>query len=106
MALLRFHKSSSKGAIRYFEERASKPDERAPSSSTQYELASKKLVALEQSFIIQHETNKQLALQISELHNEIVGLNRELNFYQNITQGTGSSELQIRDFYLSPAPLG
>ncbi len=71
----------------------------------QYELASKKLVALEQSFIIQHETNKQLALQISELHNEIVGLNRELNFYQNITQGTGSSELQIRDFYLSPAPL-
>jgi len=71
----------------------------------QYELASQKLVALEQSFVIQHETGKQLELQISELHNEIVELNRELNFYQNITQGSGSSELQIRDFYLSPDPI-
>ena len=72
----------------------------------QYDLTSKKLVDQEQSSVIQHETDKQLKLQISELNNEIVELNRELNFYQNITQGSGSSELQIRDFYLSPDPAG
>jgi hypothetical protein len=66
---------------------------------------SKKLLTQEQSLVIQQETDKQLQIQISELQNEIVELNRELNFYQNITQGSGSSELQIRDFHLSPDPI-
>lgn len=49
---------------------------------------------------IQKVTDEQIQLQLSKLQSEIVTLNKELMFYQNITQGTGNSKLQIRELNL------
>lgn len=50
---------------------------------------------------IQKITDQQLQLQLSKLQSEIVTLNKDLMFYQNVTQGTGDSKLQIRELHLS-----
>ena len=49
---------------------------------------------------IQKVTDEQLQLQLSKLQSEIVILNKDLMFYQNVTQGTGDSKLQIRELHL------
>lgn len=54
----------------------------------------------QQLLAIQTETDKQLQQRINTLQNNAVELNKALLFYQNITQGTGSSKLQIREFEL------
>jgi len=51
---------------------------------------------------IQKVTDEQLQLQLSKLQSEIVTLNKDLMFYQNVTQGTGDSKLQIRELQLRP----
>lgn len=48
-----------------------------------------------------HQTTvQQLQNQLLQLQNKTIELDKELLFYQNITQGNSSSELQIRDFQL------
>lgn len=53
-----------------------------------------------QSFAIQQVTYQQLQQQVATLQSDIVHLNAELMFYQNVTQGTSSSKLQIRQLHL------
>lgn len=48
-----------------------------------------------------HEaTTAQLENRLQQLQQKVIDLNKELLFYQNITQGTGSSELQVRELQL------
>jgi len=50
---------------------------------------------------IQQATDQQLQQQLVELQNKVITLNKELVFYQSITQGNTSSKLQVREFQLS-----
>ena len=49
---------------------------------------------------IQQATDEQLQLQLTQLQNDIVLLNKELMFYQSITQGISDTKLQIRELLL------
>ena len=49
---------------------------------------------------IQQATDEQLQLQLIQLQDDLVLLNKELMFYQNITQGSSDSKLQIRELHL------
>lgn len=62
----------------------------------QQELADKN-----QSLAIQKATDQQLQRRLDDLQNKVVYLNKELIFYQSITQGNTSSKLQIRELELS-----
>ncbi len=64
--------------------------------SVQHELEDKN-----QFIAIQQETDKQLQHRLDELQNKVVHLNKELMFYQTITQGNTSSKLQIRELELN-----
>lgn len=55
-----------------------------------------------QELNIQQATVDELQQQLTVLQNKVISLEKELLFYQNITQGTSSSELQIREIHLSP----
>ena len=52
----------------------------------------------------QDATDSQLQSNLERLQNQVIELNKELLFYQNITQGNASSELQIRELHLRPNP--
>lgn len=54
-----------------------------------------------QELNIQQATVEQLQQQLAELQDQVISLNKELLFYQNITQGVTSSELQIRELHLT-----
>ncbi|MDF1589081.1 MAG: hypothetical protein P1P93_08010 [Gammaproteobacteria bacterium] len=54
-----------------------------------------------QFIAIQSETDTQLKRRLDELQNKVVHLNKELMFYQTITQGNTSSKLQIRELELN-----
>ena len=54
----------------------------------------------QQILVIQQALDDQLQNQLNELQTEVVYLNKELMFYQNITQGSSSSKLQIRELDL------
>lgn len=43
------------------------------------------------------ETNRQLQAELTDTHQTIMQLNKELLFYQNITQGNVGTELQVRE---------
>lgn len=45
-------------------------------------------------------TTSQLESRLQQLQQKVIDLNKELLFYQTVTQGTGSSELQVRDLQL------
>lgn len=49
---------------------------------------------------LQAATSEQLQLQIADLQTKVVELEQELVFYQNITQGNSTSQLQIRELSL------
>jgi len=51
----------------------------------------------QQTEAIQKATNTELLQQLTELQDNVIELNKELNFYQNITQGSATSKLQIRE---------
>ena len=53
---------------------------------------------------MQDATDSQLQSNLERLQNQVIELNKELLFYQNITQGNASSELQIRELHLRPNP--
>ncbi|MFW5451498.1 MAG: DUF6776 family protein [Methylophagaceae bacterium] len=58
------------------------------------------LATQHQILAIQQATDQQVQQQISQLQGTVVHLNKELMFYQNITQGTNTSKLQIRELHL------
>ncbi|WP_292361303.1 MULTISPECIES: DUF6776 family protein [unclassified Methylophaga] len=47
-------------------------------------------------------TVQQLQNRLEQLQKKVIDLDKELLFYQNITQGNSTSELQIRDLQLRP----
>jgi len=49
---------------------------------------------------IQQATDQQLQEQLVDLQNKVISLNKELVFYQTVTQGNSSSKLQVRDLIL------
>lgn len=55
----------------------------------------------EQAFDIQKVTHKELQYRLTTLQDEVIDLDRELSFYQNITQGNTSTKLQIRELTLT-----
>lgn len=58
---------------------------------------SKQMLAMRQA------TDSQLENELEALQEQVISLNKELLFYQNITQGNVSSELQVRELHLRPA---
>ena len=60
----------------------------------------KKFETQQQILTIQQARDEQLQNQLNELQSEVVHLSKELMFYQNITQGSTSSKLQIRELDL------
>lgn len=54
-----------------------------------------------QELNIQQATVEQLQQQLADLQDQVITLNKELLFYQNITQGATSTELQIRELHLT-----
>jgi len=55
---------------------------------------------------IEKATIAQLEQQLGDLQQQVLMLNKELMFYQTVTQGTGSSKLQIRELDLSATDIG
>lgn len=51
---------------------------------------------------MQQATDTQLQTELKTLQDKVIELNKELLFYQNITQGNASSELQVRELHLRP----
>jgi len=54
-----------------------------------------------QELNIQQATVEQLQQQLVALQDQVLTLNKELLFYQNITQGVTSTDLQIRELHLT-----
>jgi len=54
-----------------------------------------------QELNIQQATVEQLQQQLVDLQDQVITLNKELLFYQNITQGVTSTDLQIRELHLT-----
>ena len=67
---------------------------------TQYQALSQIRNSNEQIQAIHQATTTQLESRLQQLQQKVIDLNRELLFYQNVTQGMGSSELQVREFQL------
>lgn len=61
-----------------------------------------KLDDINQMQALQQATDSKLQTELESLQNELITLNKELLFYQNITQGNASSELQVRELHLRP----
>lgn len=60
----------------------------------------KKIESHQHFVAIQKATDEQLQSQLTQLQHNVVLLNKELMFYQNITQGTSNTKLQIRELDL------
>jgi regulator of replication initiation timing len=60
------------------------------------------LTNVDQMQALQQATDNQLQAELRVLQDKVIELNKELLFYQNITQGNVSSELQVRELHLRP----
>lgn len=60
------------------------------------------LINVDQMQALQQATDNQLQAELRVLQDKVIELNKELLFYQNITQGNVSSELQVRELHLRP----
>ncbi len=58
------------------------------------------LIDINQMQALQQATDSQLQTELQLLQDRVIELNKELLFYQNITQGDASSELQVRELHL------
>ena len=58
------------------------------------------LMGINQMQALQQATDSKLETELQLLQDRVIELNKELLFYQNITQGTASSELQVRELHL------
>ncbi|EMR13588.1 hypothetical protein MPL1_04307 [Methylophaga lonarensis MPL] len=54
----------------------------------------------QQQLALQTAMTEELELRLGQLQQKVLDLNKELVFYQTITQGNSTSELQIREFQL------
>jgi predicted RNase H-like nuclease (RuvC/YqgF family) len=63
------------------------------------------LTEQQQANVIQQGTEQQLQLQLNALQTQVMTLKKELMFYQNITQGTSSSKLQVREAFITETEL-
>jgi len=61
----------------------------------------KQLTELQQYLKLQQATDQQLQMQLIELQGTVINLNKDLVFYQTVTQGNSSSKLQVRELELS-----
>jgi hypothetical protein len=55
----------------------------------------------QQALAIQKATNNELLQQLNELHDNALEIDKELSFYQNITQGRATSKLQVRELKIT-----
>lgn len=53
---------------------------------------------------IQIATTEQLQIQLEDLQQQLTSLNKEVLFYQSITQGDGTKKLQVREVKLHVEP--
>ncbi|HET8807220.1 MAG TPA: DUF6776 family protein [Methylophaga sp.] len=67
---------------------------------TDYQALSQTRNSHEQIQAIHQATTTQLESRLQQLQQKVIDLNKELLFYQTVTQGTGSSELQVRELQL------
>ncbi|MDT8311207.1 MAG: hypothetical protein RQ732_07170 [Methylophaga sp.] len=67
---------------------------------TKYQALSQTRNSHEQMQAIHQATTTQLESRLQQLQQKVIDLNKELLFYQTVTQGTGSSELQVRELQL------
>jgi len=58
------------------------------------------LMGINQMQALQQATDSKLQTELQLLQDRVIDLNKELLFYQNITQGNASSELQVRELHL------
>lgn len=63
---------------------------------------SSQLENINQMQALQKATDSQLQTELQALQDKVITLNKELLFYQNITQGNASSALQVRELHLRP----
>lgn len=61
------------------------------------------LTGYDQQVATQKAMSAELEQRLKDLQDQVIDLSRELTFYQNITQGNSSSELQVREFELRKA---
>jgi hypothetical protein len=55
----------------------------------------------QQALAIQKATNNELLQQLNELQDNALEIDKELSFYQNITQGSATSKLQVRELKIT-----
>ncbi len=53
------------------------------------------IIERQQYLSIQQAMDKELQVKLSELQSELIGLNKELVFYQNVTHGNSSTKLKV-----------
>lgn len=58
------------------------------------------LTGYDQQVATQKAMSAELEQRLKDLQDQVIDLSQELTFYQNITQGNSSSELQVREFQL------
>lgn len=58
------------------------------------------LTGYDQQVATQKAMSAELEQRLKNLQDQVIDLSQELTFYQNITQGNSSSELQVREFEL------
>jgi len=64
----------------------------------------KRYTQIQANLAIEQATIKQLRIQIKKEQQHVANLNKELLFYQSITQGNNSSKLQFRELDLRADP--
>lgn len=67
---------------------------------TRYQALSESQSSLQQAETMHQSKTTQLENRLQQLQQRAIDLNKELLFYQNITQGNSSSELQVRELQL------
>ncbi|MCX4189874.1 DUF6776 family protein [Methylophaga sp. OBS3] len=66
----------------------------------QFQALSQTQTSQQQLEAIHQVATNQLETRLQQLQQKIIDLNKELLFYQTVTQGSGSSELQVREVQL------
>ncbi|HAU06990.1 MAG TPA: hypothetical protein DCS49_04255 [Gammaproteobacteria bacterium] len=62
------------------------------------------IVDQQQAMALHQATANELQTELTALQNQVIGLNKELDFYKNITNGNTTSDLHVRAFILDEAP--
>lgn len=78
--------------------------EQVASLKTQLMQQTESSQSMQQLQAMHQATVQQLQNRLEQLQKNVIELDKELLFYQNITQGNSTSELQIRDLQIRPDP--